>query len=165
MPDGHHNIVKNGDYPQRPTSIEKCSQHSSGNADETIETSTTTLEHVSKWHAPPAHRHTPNCWALSLLQLLEELGTEIALAPTPPSEVPPTTHNIVDHLTANGSKKTANNDRDTSHRGPSGSTGQELDSNGICTRETIIQIKSRGQHHLRPQGHHNQADDDVPTRR
>ena len=43
-------------------------------------------------------------WALSLLQHLEELGMEeelsmeIPLAPTPLSEVPPTTHNIVDHL-------------------------------------------------------------------
>ena len=40
----------------------------------------------------------PNCWALSLLQNLVELGMEIALAPTPLSEAPPTTQNIVNHL-------------------------------------------------------------------
>ena len=41
---------------------------------------------------------TLNCWTLCLLQHLDELGMEIALAPTPLSEAPPTTHNIEDHL-------------------------------------------------------------------
>ena len=41
---------------------------------------------------------TPNGWALSLLQHLEELGMEIILTPTPLSEVLSPTHSIVDQL-------------------------------------------------------------------
>ena len=46
----------------------------------------------------PPMEDTPNCWALSLPQYLEVLGIEIALAPTPLSEVSLITHNVVDHL-------------------------------------------------------------------
>ena len=46
MPNGHHNDIKAGDRPQSPTTIERCCQHRSGNAGETIETPTSSLEQV-----------------------------------------------------------------------------------------------------------------------
>ena len=42
--------------------------------------------------------NTPNCWALSLLQHMDELGIEITLTPTPLLTDPPKTHNITEDL-------------------------------------------------------------------
>ena len=47
-------------------------------------------------HQPTAD--TPNCWTLSLLQHLDEIGMEISLTPTPAIDIPPTKHSITEHL-------------------------------------------------------------------
>ena len=44
------------------------------------------------------NRDTPNCWAISLLQHLVEIGMEISLSPTPLLDNPPVTHSITENL-------------------------------------------------------------------
>ena len=94
------------------------------------------MEHVTRWPAPPAHgRH------------IQLLSTEPTTTPrrtwhgnstgtntTIRSPTNNTQHSgsLIRHH--NGSTKTANSDKDTSHRGPSGTRRQELDANSICTR-------------------------------
>ena len=62
--------------------------------------------------------------------------------------------------------KTAHRNRNTSHRRSSGTRRQELDTNSICTKENYsLQGTLRDQQHFRCPKHHNQANDDILTRR
>ena len=108
---------------------------------------------------------TPNCWALSQLQYLEELGMEIAPAPTPLSEILLKTHSIVDNLAGITMDQQKLLTAIEIHHIEDLAVPEDRNWTPIAYTQEKLKFTNHGTNILGgPKGHHNQANDDVPIR-